>query len=135
MVSVCRIPCRAMTIAGPVSRSGLTSLRMAGTSLDIGAFNTSNQNPLLVDTCGTWLLFNNLFGVTPFVDFCKVTGNVCNEQGGVIRVLALGLSTPMQTRHRCCALHVQSSVQGQPRHQDIVSSIFDWSPVPCATFA
>ena len=53
----------------------------AGTPLDIGAFNTSDQNPLLVDTCGTWLLFNNLFGVTPFVDFCKVTGNVCNEQG------------------------------------------------------
>jgi hypothetical protein len=36
---------------------------------------------VLSDTCGTWLLFNDLYGVTPFVDFCKVTGNVCNEQG------------------------------------------------------
>lgn len=48
-------------------------------------FNSSNQNPVLSDTCGTWLLFNNLFGVTPFVDFCKVTGNVCNENGETAR--------------------------------------------------
>ena len=59
-----------------------------GTALDIGAFNTSSQNPVSVDTCGTWLLFNNLFGVTPFVDFCKVTGNICNEEGALARFSA-----------------------------------------------
>ncbi len=85
---------------------------MAGAPLDIGAFNTSDPNPLLVDTCGTWLLFNNLFGVTPFVDFCKVTGNVCNEQGGVLSPRTVSQHANAD-RHRCCALHVKSSVQGR----------------------
>ena len=71
----------------PSAQSGLSALTskwlmtlcsLPGTTI---TFNASDANPLLSDTCGTWLLFNNLYGVTPFVDFCKITGNVCNEQG------------------------------------------------------
>ena len=90
----------------------------AGTTLDIGGFNSSDQNPLLVDTCGTWLLFNNLFGVTPFVDFCKVTGNVCNEQGGVAALLSLALRPSVsgaKPASLLCPAHVKSVVQSQPQ--------------------
>ena len=69
-----------------------------GTTL---TFNSSNQNPVLTDTCGTWLLFNDLYGVTPFVDFCKVTGNICNEQGDPLLLQVVSCVTPAKAAGQC----------------------------------
>ena len=39
------------------------------------------QGQLSIDACGEWLVTNALNNATPFTDFCKVNGNVCNNAG------------------------------------------------------